>query len=276
MNPSLNLQCTNLLTGIDYCVALVNGTTLVTPTFTATGPTATGTPTPHQPNMVSNCTAFDVCIPDDTCDSLTTRNGINIDQLELWNPDVGSSCTLLLVGDYYCVAAPSPVTTTTSSVISTTTSALVTTPTPHQPDMVTGCNKFDICISGDSCGAMATRNSISIAQLETWNPDVGTTCEFLDVGDWYCVGLLGSSSSSTTTPPTTTATSASIATPTPHQPNMVANCDKFDICVSGDNCGLLAARNGITAEEVETWNPDVGMTCEFLDVGDWYCVGLVG
>lgn len=271
MNPSINLQCSNLLSGEDYCVALVNGTTLVTPTITITGPPPTGTPTPHQPNMVSDCTAFDICIPGDSCNSLTERNGITIDQLELWNPDVGSSCTLLLIGDYYCVAAKTS-STTTSVVSTTTSSASVTTPTPHQPNMVTGCNIFDICISGDSCSAMASRNDISIEQLETWNPDVGTSCFFLDVGDWYCVGL---KSSGTTTPPPTTTSSASIVTPTPHQPNMVSSCNKFDLCVSGDTCTVLAGRNGVTVEDFETWNPDVGSTCEFLDLGDWYCVGLV-
>lgn len=55
--------------------------------------------------------------------------------------------------------------------------------------MYNNCNKFYDVQSGDSCAAIQSSYSITFAQLYSWNPAIGSNCQYLDVGDYICVGI---------------------------------------------------------------------------------------
>lgn len=50
------------------------------------------TPSPIQDDMVRNCDSFYMVKSGDTCDKISSGNGITSAQLISWNPAVGSNC----------------------------------------------------------------------------------------------------------------------------------------------------------------------------------------
>ncbi|KAF7535389.1 hypothetical protein G7054_g5453 [Neopestalotiopsis clavispora] len=278
-NPSVGTACT-LNVGQSYCVERNFGippVTTTTGTTTSSAPTTTttgngvSTPTPSQPGMVSNCAKFDFVNPGDTCAIVASRNGITTTQLSAWN-NAGTDCTALQASVYVCVnlLAGSGTVTTTSTSTSTSSTGIVT-PTPSQPGMVSNCNKFDFVNPGDTCSVVAARNSISTAQLSTWN-NAGTDCTALQASVYVCVGLISTGTTLTTT---TTTSSTGIATPTPSQPGMVSNCNKFDFVNPGDTCSAVASRNSITTAQLSSWN-SAGADCTALQASVYVCVGVIG
>lgn len=88
-------------------------------------------------------------------------------------------------------------TSTTTSIASTTTPANgISTPTPYQTGMATNCNKFHLVVSGDQCGTIASNAGITLANFYAWNPAVGSTCAYLDLRDYVCIGTLTCTSAS--------------------------------------------------------------------------------
>lgn len=65
-----------------------------------------------------------------------------------------------------------------------------------------------------------------------------------------------------TTTKATTTTSSSKYEPT--QPGVPANCDKFHLVASGDQCDTIEAKYGITDAQFKAWNPDVDEGMYFL------------
>lgn len=87
-------------------------------------------------------------------------------------------------------------TTTTSSASTTTPANGISTPTPYQAGMATNCNKFHLVVSGDQCGTIASNAGITLANFYAWNPAVGSTCAYLDLRDYVCIGTLTCTSAS--------------------------------------------------------------------------------
>ncbi|PTB35488.1 carbohydrate-binding module family 50 protein [Trichoderma asperellum CBS 433.97] len=159
----------------------------------------------------------------DTCDSFAAEWGLTKQTFESLNP--GVSCPNLGVGQNYCVvgtvssAPPSgsssssalPAKTSSTLVTSTrvsTTSSSTTSDQPQQtstaancnnfylvqpgdscPPIENDCNKFYLVKSGDSCATIATSQGTTAANIEKWNPGVGSTCTTLWLGDYICVGV---------------------------------------------------------------------------------------
>jgi hypothetical protein len=142
--------------------------------------------------------------------------------------------------------------------------------------MASNCNKFYLVVSGDQCDTIAAYESISLADFYAWNPVVGTSCQFLDLGDYVCVDIIGGTPSTTTTTTIITPSTPSngISTPTPHQTGIASNCDSFYLVTSGDQCGNLAVMYDISLTQFYSWNPAVGSSCEYLDLDDYVCVGV--
>lgn len=139
-----------------------------------------------------------------------------------------------------------------------------------------------------------------MADFSTWNPALGypdgqncttqfwlgSVCPELDT--WYalilkqtsydyCVEVNGGSSVSTSTSAPSTPSSTS-SLPYPTQSGIIATCNKFKDAETGDYCTLFASNNGITAEQLYTWNPILGANganCATLfQAGVDYCVGV--
>lgn len=146
----------------------------------------------------------------DTCASFASGWGISVEELQKLNP--GVSCPNIVVGQDYCVigevtadptttsstAKPTttsstvkPTTTsntskssttsttlktTTSTTLKTTTSSTTSAPAPSNspamPGLADNCDKFYKVSSGDTCDAIANKNSITVAQFRSWNSEV--------------------------------------------------------------------------------------------------------
>ncbi|KAM0811391.1 putative LysM domain-containing protein [Seiridium cardinale] len=164
-----------------YCVELAARTT--------TTATASVTPVPLAAGATEDCTWW--YAPKNT----TTR--------ETWNPTVGEDCTGLAVGTYYCVSTypdivPPPfpyvetdddTTTTTATATASSSGDGVTTPSPVQTGMTSNCDQFYLVQAGDGCWAISQAYDISLDDFYSWNPAVGSDCQFLQADEYVCVGL---------------------------------------------------------------------------------------
>jgi hypothetical protein len=69
-----------------------------------------------------------------------------------------------------------------------------------------------------------------------------------------------------------TAPPEPVATPLPHQPNMIKGCYKFYKVVDKDGCAAVAKANNVALNDFYTWNPDVGTDCMGLQAGTYVCI----
>lgn len=235
-------------------------------------------PSPTQSGIPSTCDRYAQAQSGDGCSSFSEDFGITSQQLEAWNPVLGSdgkNClTQFFAGYWYCVGLVTS--TTTTSTISSTG---VPTPSPVQSGIDPQCTTYAEAVSGDNCVAFATANNITPAQLYTWNPilgDGGSNCgtKFW-ANEYYCVGAPDGSATATTT--TAAPTSTAVVTPSPVQSGIDPQCTKFAEAAAGDTCPGFASNNGITATELYSWNPILGAAGANCNSDFWaneyYCVG---
>ena len=104
----------------------------------------------------------------------------------------------------------------------------------------------------------------------------------MKVGNSYCVevnyGLPREPTISTRSKPTSTiSTGNGVVTPTPTQPSMVGNCNKFYKVQQGDSCDEIAINHGISGADFAKWNPKVhvGAQCTGLWADAYACVGVL-
>lgn len=91
--------CDNLWVGYSYFVSGPQS-----PTSASATSSAIATPTPTQTGMVSGCQKFYEAVSGDGCSSIASANGITTDQFISWNPAVGSDCSSLWAGYWYCIS----------------------------------------------------------------------------------------------------------------------------------------------------------------------------
>lgn len=104
MNPSLDANCTNLLSGYDYCVALVNGSS-VTTTATATATsTFVAAPTQTVTGTTDECYEWYVVEASDTCYDIYTAYGITLQDFRDLNTYIDEACDNLWADTAYCVS----------------------------------------------------------------------------------------------------------------------------------------------------------------------------
>ncbi|KAL8694818.1 MAG: hypothetical protein Q9218_000577 [Villophora microphyllina] len=184
-NPSINSQCTNLLSGTNVCLSLpgttYTGTTIAGATVTKTDIYASATIAPPS-NIASGttrkCGKYYQVQPGDFCQKVAINNTIDITLFEAINHGINQDCTNLIPGESYCVF-PTPdwnVTATATQPPPTTTP----TGTTNQ------CYEWHVIVSGDYCYKIAQEYDITVAQLQTWNPSLAGDCVVV-LGEAYCV-----------------------------------------------------------------------------------------
>ncbi|KAL2807585.1 hypothetical protein BJX63DRAFT_436907 [Aspergillus granulosus] len=136
--------------------------------------------------MTTNCGAFYLVETGNGCYDIATANNIAIDQLYTWNPALNGDCTGLYPDYYICVGLVGSTTTTTTT---TTASGGVSTPTPTQAGMVSGCTSFYYVQSGDGCYDIAANNGIALDNMYVWNPALNGDCSGLWPEYYICVGV---------------------------------------------------------------------------------------
>ncbi|KAJ5135357.1 uncharacterized protein N7515_004635 [Penicillium bovifimosum] len=148
--------------------ATTKATTTTTKSIT-TATTGTG-PSPTQAGIVADCSTYYQARDGDSCWSIVNEKYTYLTQAQFyaWNPAIGSSCSNLQLGYYYCVA---------------------TKDVGPMPNTVSNCAKWHLVASGDSCWSIEQQYSITAAQFGNWNPYIGSSCASLWLGYYVCVGV---------------------------------------------------------------------------------------
>jgi LysM repeat protein len=238
--------------------------------------------------MVTNCNKFYLVKQDEGCYDIAAAQGISLSDLYAWNAALNGDCSGLWANVYVCVGivgGPTVTTTPSSTAKPTSTTTTpgngVSTPTPTQTGMVSNCGKFYLVKQDEGCYDIAASQGISLSDLYTWNAALKGDCSGLWANVYVCVGLIGQTPTSkptvtTTTSKTTTTTGNGISTPTPTQPGMVSNCNKFHFVETGQVCQQIANLYGISLANFNTWNPQAKSDCSGLWANTYACVGVIG
>lgn len=270
-NPAIGAQCTNLWVEYALCTSIEGWkpvTTLTTsakPTTSAqptttTIPGAVAAPGPTQAGVAANCNRWDIVKSGNTCDTFIQKySGVTLANLVSWNSAIGSTCTGLWLDYYICtsVVGFTPSKTTSTTARPTATSNV---PSPVQSGVATNCNRWDIVKSGNTCDTFIKKyTGITLANLVSWNPAIGSTCTNLWLDYYICTGVTGFTppkTTSTANPPTPTST-----VPSPVQAGINSKCKKYHKVVSGNGCYDLAAQYKISLPDFYAWNPAVKNDC---------------
>ncbi|KAJ5645771.1 hypothetical protein N7490_002143 [Penicillium lividum] len=223
-NPAIGDDCQSLSVGYAICVAVAF-------------PTTTSTAAPTQTGMISSCKELYTVKSGDGCAAIESTYGVTFAQLYDWNPAIGDDCQSLSVGYAICVA------------VETTSTSTITTAAATETTSSVSCSEYYTVVSGDSCSAIEVEYSITFAEFLLWNPSIGSNCQYLDVGQQYCVAG-------------------------PVQTGITASCTKFYTAVSGDSCWAIATAYGISTTDFIDWNPAVGSDCSGLWPDYEYCVAV--
>lgn len=166
-NTEINASCSNLWADYYVCVRVPGATT--PPTTTTTGPAPSNSPL--MPGVVASCNRFYKVQSGDGCDVIAQKNGITTAQLRSWNAEINASCTNLWADYYICTGVPGAVTNPPT----TTTSAPSPSNSPALPGAVSDCNKWYKIASGDGCDNVAAKNTITVAQLRSFNTQINSS-----------------------------------------------------------------------------------------------------
>ncbi|TVY43656.1 LysM domain-containing protein [Lachnellula subtilissima] len=254
ITTELGPNCT-LIADLYYCVA-INYTPLTTPgpytpsstpatSTTSTSSTAT-VPTPLEPSTDPSCTAYHYVVSGDTCSAIEQEYGITAAEFNAWNPAVGNTCEYLDLDEYICIAAP--FTSTSSQIFTSTTSTMTSSnlpyPTPLQPGSFRNCSAYHLVVSGDYCSLIESEYGITAAQ------------------GWLSLSRFGARR-------LCLRRSSSGLSNNPKDFNFDINRNTCSESYRRDYCSLVEKEYGITAAEFNAWNPDVGASCAYLDLGEY-------
>ncbi|RDW72383.1 uncharacterized protein DSM5745_07555 [Aspergillus mulundensis] len=190
-NPALGDDCSGLWAEYYYCVGVPGSPTTrpTTSTSTSTATTSSG-PSPTQTGIIGTCTSFQKAVKGDTCAAIAQEHGtFTLDEFLEWNPAVGSDCSGLQIGYYYCVGIPGTPTEPPATTTTATNPGCTSAPTPTQPGVSCSCKKWHKVVSGDTCASIQIEYNISVANFNKWNPGVGSDCSTLWLGYNVCVRM---------------------------------------------------------------------------------------
>jgi LysM repeat protein len=185
LNPSINIECTNLKIGQNLCISS---------------------------SSVPPCAARYVVQSYQTCSSIAQTNGLKLQTLQILNPFINSACSNLMPGDNICVSSAIPTCNSTVSATTTDTckslqeeyvistdafmacnpttqcsstsisgQSICTSCTASQPK----CQSIALASSGSTCLSMSVSLNVTLAQFQYWNQ--ATNCSApLSNSKYYC------------------------------------------------------------------------------------------
>ncbi|ETS88167.1 hypothetical protein PFICI_01995 [Pestalotiopsis fici W106-1] len=225
----------------------------------------------------------------ETCDGILSGQSFSLIQLVSWNPTIHSNCDNLaaMEGRSICLSPPgggtldfnsstsiTPTSTLNASIVTSWVSATGTIPTTNFTTSWYS-SEFDSTATATITATMDFNETLAseLAQQTQYCWLTDEDMDYLDEEDYaagcqslmdeYCFPTAGAPvpPSPTRIPavctpdrstyiPSTTTTTAAAATPTPYQPNMIANCQQFWKVISGDTCQGIADEFSITLTQV--------------------------
>lgn len=138
------------------------------------------------------------------------------------------------------------------------------------------CN-VTVVQTGDSCRTLATANSLSQAELHSWNPFINGLCN--NIGDFVGQTICLSNPLGDYAIPNNT-NSGGYTTPAPIPddiaPNTTTNCGLFHDVQGGEDCAILGLQFSISFADLQFLNPMIWDNCTNLWLNTSYCVAPVG
>lgn len=165
-NANLKADCSNLESGIAYCIRGPAAPSSTTTTATTTTTTVRSTSTSTTPSSTQSTTPTGVpcafqytVVSGDWCAKIWEAYGLNESQFRELNPSIDASCALN-IGQTVCVA----------------------------PGPATGgaCTKTYRVVSGDWCSKIWDAEGLTEARFRQLNPKVNANCD-LNIGQFLCV-----------------------------------------------------------------------------------------
>ncbi|KAJ9156077.1 carbohydrate-binding module family 50 protein [Pleurostoma richardsiae] len=133
--------------------------------------------------------------------------------------------------------------------------------------------------ANDTCAAIASNSSISLAQLHAWNAQINGVCNNLAdlVDQTICVSNpLGDFTVATANTTATGAFTTIAPAPTNIAPDTNVDCGEYYDVIAGDDCGTIELRFSISLKDFLFLNPEVWSNCTNLWADTSYCVAPVG
>ncbi|KAJ6632579.1 hypothetical protein B0H10DRAFT_1901949 [Mycena sp. CBHHK59/15] len=181
----------------------------------------------------------------DTCTSISSSNGLVVDQLIALN-GLDQACATISqnVGSTLCL--------------------------PHP------CKLYTVQ-SGDTCATIGEAKNLTFAQVVSMNFQLDVSCNMIvdKVGSTICVGLTDYEQAPLPTEfPQTTATAiAPPPTGIPTAPNTnLTTCGEWHTVVGGDTCNQLSINYGLSLVDLYFLNPMLNENCTNLFLDFAYCV----
>jgi LysM repeat protein len=138
---------------------------------------------------------------------------------------------------------------------------------------------------GDLCSVyVAKYPGVTLADLISWNPDIGSQCTNLQVGSAICVSVEGFvpkttivTMSTTTAKPTTTSIPGAVPPPGPTQDGVAPNCNRWDLVGADTTCDTFTKKYaGLILANLVSWNPAIGEKCTNMWQTYYICTSVVG
>ncbi|KAF7296692.1 hypothetical protein HMN09_01078200 [Mycena chlorophos] len=245
---------------------------------------SSGPPANIATGTLKNCTEYYTIVTDDTCTSVDEKYNLALEDLLRWNTALTSSCTTIQLGEAYCVAGggnqcskiynvvnndscgaiESKFNITSADLLAwnpflgsscaievgqnlcvSGTAASTTPPTGPPSNLATGslsnCTTYYTVATGDTCTSIEAKYSTALADLLRWNTALTASCTTIQLGKAYCVQGGGDP------------------------------CTKTYTVVSGDSCGAIESKFGITMAQLLSLNPFLDSSCA-IEVGQDLCV----
>ncbi|KAF7304030.1 hypothetical protein MIND_00634300 [Mycena indigotica] len=264
LNPELAPSCTNLALQEAYCVKGL-------PSAPPTGP-----PADLEPGSWSNCTTYYTVQSGDNCNSIESKFNISFSDFLHWNPEVSTTCGNLALASYCvgtsgaCEQKYTVVSGDSCGAIESKTgisdaalhtlnpwidsncaniqigqsvcikNSAVGPPTNLEPGSWNNCTSYYNVQSGDNCNLIESKFNISFSDVLRWNPEISSTCGNLALAS-YCVGVAG-------------------------------GCQQTYTVVSGDSCGAIESKTGVSDVSLHTLNPWINSACSNIQIGQALCV----
>ncbi|KAH6679949.1 LysM domain-containing protein [Plectosphaerella plurivora] len=147
---------------------------------------------------------------------------------------------------------------------------------PYDPNTIKTCSYWFDNDGTIPCANMPGEWGITMENFLKWNPSITSACGNFNLQQSYCVESPSapppqSTTTTSTAPATTTVPSNGIATPSPTQPGMVTNCNRFHFVKKDSSCSDVLTANSISLSQLFAWNPTVKSDC----TGLWGEVNLI-
>ncbi|KAK4136081.1 carbohydrate-binding module family 50 protein [Trichocladium antarcticum] len=160
-NTGINAECSNLWVDYYVCIHIPGA---APPSTTTAAPAPSNSPA--LPGAVPNCNKWYKVASGDTCETISGKNAVTIEQFRKWNTQVNQNCNNLWLDYYTCVGVPGAAT--------------------PMPGIVGNCNRYYEVVSGDGCDSIAAKHSIAQSSFRHWNPFINASCTNLWVNALVC------------------------------------------------------------------------------------------